>query len=127
MADSTDLHAMLAEIINRLDRIEMTLNQKATMVSSGYSISEESNLSFSESEDYSDDQLDQELTEEAYVSDDDTPIVMEASYDSDHDRPFEAPDVYPESKILLTPLQIQLANEEFMQYKGHSDSDDDSE
>lgn len=112
-----DLYIMLEEILERIKRIESTLDQKVIKISSGYPKSEASDLSFGESEDYSDNKFN--ALDEGYVTDDDTPIVMEESYDSDHDRPFEMPEVYPEPKLLLTPLQIQLANEEFMQYKGH--------
>jgi hypothetical protein len=116
----SDLYTMLAEIIQRLERIESNLTQRVIKVSSSYLANDLSNLSSSESGDDPDDQDTQDV---AYVSDNDTSIVMEESYDSDHDQPFELPEVYSEPKLLLTPLQIQLANEEFMQYKGHPDND----
>ncbi len=47
---------------------------------------------------------------------DESEIVVEESYDSDNDFPRERSEVFPEPPLLLTPLQVELANEEFMQY-----------
>lgn len=114
-----DLYSMLEQIITRLDRIELFLTEKSNN-NIGYidDTSDEGDYGISRDDSYI--KLDQNALDQSDDSDDDTPIVMEESYDSDHDKPFEAPEVYPEPKLLLTPLQIQLANEEFMQYKGNA-------
>lgn len=114
-----DLYSMLEQIITRLERIESFLTEKSNN-NIGYidDTSDEGDYGISRDNSYI--KLDQNALDQSDDSDDDTPIVMEESYDSDHDKPFEAPEVYPEPKLLLTPLQIQLANEEFMQYKGNA-------
>lgn len=114
-----DLYSMLEQIIIRLDRIESFLTEKP-INKIGYLDDSGDEGDYGISRDNSYIKLDQNALDQSDDSDDDTPIVMEESYDSDHDKPFEAPEVYPEPKLLLTPLQIQLANEEFMQYKGNA-------
>ena len=68
------------------------------------------------------------ITTEYESSDDGKEFIMEDSYDSDTDILIERTEVFPEPK-LLTPLQIQLANEEFMRYKfsNHSENDIENE
>ena len=68
-----------------------------------------------------------ENTDSDHDSDDDsTNMLIDESYDSENDIPTEKAEVFPESKLTLTSLQIQLANEEFMQYKNKSSEDSDS-
>lgn len=67
-----------------------------------------------------------ENTDSDHDSDDDsTNMLIDESYDSENDIPTEKAEVFPESKLTLTSLQIQLANEEFMQYKNKSSDDSD--
>lgn len=100
---SINLHELLSEIMARLDRIETMLNnQQRTRAYSCYS-----DNSFQESI---------HSNHTSYVSDDDVPIIQEDDYDSDNDVQLERIELYPEPKLSLTSLQIQLANEEFMQY-----------
>jgi hypothetical protein len=115
-----ELYSMLEQIITRLDRIESVLTEKTIKNNIGYLDDSSDEGDYGISRDNSYIKLDQNALNQSDDSDDDSPIVMEESYDSDHDKPFEAPEVYPEPKLLLTPLQIQLANEEFMQYKGNA-------
>ena len=68
-----------------------------------------------------------ENTDSDHDSDNDsTNMLIDESYDSENDIPTEKAEVFPESKLTLTSLQIQLANEEFMQYKNKSSEDSDS-
>lgn len=68
-----------------------------------------------------------ENTDSDHDSDDDSNnMLIDESYDSENDIPTEKAEVFPESKLTLTSLQIQLANEEFMQYKNKSSDDSDS-
>lgn len=68
-----------------------------------------------------------ENTDSDHDSDDDSNnMLIDESYDSENDIPTEKAEVFPESKLTLTSLQIQLANEEFMQYKNKSSEDSDS-
>jgi hypothetical protein len=115
-----ELYSMLEQIITRLDRIESVLTEKTIKNNIGYLDDSSDEGDYGISRDNSYIKLDQNALDQSDDSDDESPIVMEESYDSDHDKPFEAPEVYPEPKLLLTPLQIQLANEEFMQYKGNA-------
>lgn len=67
-----------------------------------------------------------ENTDSDHDSDDDSNnMLIDESYDSENDIPTEKAEVFPESKLTLTSLQIQLANEEFMQYKNKSSDDSD--
>lgn len=54
---------------------------------------------------------------DGYESSDCGELILEESYESDNDKPIEKIEVYPEPKINLTSLQIQLENEQFMKYK----------
>jgi hypothetical protein len=65
-------------------------------------------------------------------SDSDCEMLVDEIYDSDDgEYPIERPEVYPEPKLSLTPLQIELVNEEFMRYRNkisdESDHDDDND
>lgn len=112
--ESMDVQSMLRTIIERLDRIESLIEKKNRF------ITPRMNIDDSDSE--SDNDCAANVAEDSdYGSDSDEPITMEPSYDSDHDRPVYTPREYPQTKLSLTPLQIQLASEEFMQYKNRAE------
>lgn len=68
-----------------------------------------------------------ENTDSDHDSDDDSNnMLIDESYDSENDIPTEKAEVFPESKLTLTSLQIQLASEEFMQYRNVPNEDSDS-
>lgn len=103
--ESVDIYSMLKSIMERLDRIEALVSRKQSI-----------RLDVSDSESEADSVVgEQDYT--TYESDSDDLITLEPSYDSDHDRPIHPARRQAECEITLTPLQIQLANEEFMQYK----------
>ncbi len=119
-----DVLTMLAAIEQKLNSIENILK---TMVSKKNSDSDYDEL---------DDLRDSmeltstpmiENTDSDHDSDDDsTNMLIDESYDSENDIPTEKAEVFPESKLTLTSLQIQLANEEFMRYKNKSNEDSES-
>lgn len=124
LTEHTDVLTMLAAIEQKLNNIENILK---TMVSKKNSDSDYDEL---------DDLRDSmeltstpmiENTDSDHDSDDDsTNMLIDESYDSENDIPTEKAEVFPESKLTLTSLQIQLANEEFMRYKNKSNEDSES-
>lgn len=126
-----DIGELLADIVERLERIEQLLSHKqSTKNGTQINYESDSETEYPTHSSLPDDELIDPSVDSSvsYISDDDNdPIIMEESYGSDNDFPIERPEVFPEPKLLLTPLQIQLANEEFMQYKGQSESDNSFE
>lgn len=118
-----DVHELLSIIMMRLDRIENMLRsqqQKNRSAKPESIYSDDKYLN----DDYQDNISDSDESHTSYVSDDELPILLDERYDSDNDLPLERPEVFPEPKLSLSSLQIQLANEEFMQYTGSAQTDD---
>lgn len=122
LTERTNVLTMLVAIEQKLNNIENILQ---TMVNKKNSDSD-----YDELDDLRDSM---ELTSTPMIehtdSDSDTDsnnMLIDESYDSENDIPTEKAEVFPESKITLTPLQIQLANEEFMQYRNVPNEDSDS-
>lgn len=114
---SIDVLSMLMTINNRLTRIENILKKNME-----YDCDELDNIR---------DSIESITTPMIEHTDSDsdtdsTNMLIDESYDSENDIPTEKAEVFPESKLTLTPLQIQLANEEFMQYKNVPNEDSDS-
>lgn len=120
--NGNDLHVMLRVINQRLTNIEGILKSLTNKKNSDSDYDELDDLRDS-----------MELTTTPMIEnidsdsdDDSTNMLIDESYDSENDIPTEKAEVFPESKLTLTSLQIQLANEEFMQYKNKSSDDSDS-
>ena len=117
-----DVHELLSIIMMRLDRIENLLRsqqQKNRSAKPESIYSDDKYLN----DDYQDNISDSNESHTSYVSDDELPILLDESYDSDNDLPLERPEVFPEPKLSLSSLQLQLANEEFMQYTGSAQTE----
>lgn len=117
-----DVYELLSIIMMRLDRIENLLSsqqQKNRSAKPESIYSDDKYLN----DDYQDNISESNESDTSYVSDDELPILLDESYDSDNDLPLERPEVFPEPKLSLSSLQIQLANEEFMQYTGSAQTD----
>lgn len=128
LTEHTDVLTMLAAIEQKLNSIENILK---TMVSKKNSDSD-----YDELDDLRDsmeltstpmiENTDSDHDSDHDSDDDSTNMLIDESYDSENDIPTEKAEVFPESKLTLTSLQIQLANEEFMRYKNKSNEDSES-
>lgn len=117
-----DVHELLSIIMMRLDRIENLLRSQQQKNRSAKPESIYSDDKYP-NDDYQDNISDSNESHTSYVSDDELPILLDESYDSDNDLPLERPEVFPEPKLSLSSLQLQLANEEFMQYTGSAQTE----
>jgi hypothetical protein len=127
------LLSVLIETNKRLDTIEFILRQNADKLNL-IGLEEPYNLNDFLDENYPDDEEEVKKikNDDEYYSDSDCgELILEESYDSENEYAYDKPEVYPEPKLTLTLLQLQLADAEFMKYKiageyGEDiDSDDD--
>lgn len=120
--NSNDLHVMLSVISQRLTNIENILKTLTSEKKDDMDYDSLDNLR---------DSIESVTTPmientDSDSDDDSTNMLIDESYDSENDIPTEKAEVFPESKLTLTSLQIQLASEEFMQYKNKSSDDEGS-